>query len=45
MTEPGVMNIYWTTIKLRAAANPSNLSSDFTLGSRKFISELVANDE
>ena len=43
MTEPGMMNIYWTKIKLRAAGcgQPSNLSSDFPLGSRKFISELV----
>ena len=42
MTEPGMMNIYWTKIKLRAAANqPRNLSSDFPRGSRNFKSELV----
>ena len=38
MTEPGMINIYWTKIKLRTAAN---LFNDFPLGSRKFISELV----
>ena len=40
-TEPGMMNIYWTKTKLRSVAKPSNLSSDFPLGSRKFIFELV----
>ena len=40
MTEPGMMNIYWTKIKLRDAANQA-IYSDFPLGSRKFISELV----
>ena len=38
MTQPGMINIYWTKIKRTAA----NLSSDFPLGSRKFISELYA---
>ena len=40
MTEPGMMNIYWTKIKLWAAANQA-IYLDFPLGSRKFISELV----
>ena len=36
MTEIDVMNI-----KISSCGQPSNLSSDFPLGSRKFISELV----
>ena len=33
MTEPDMMNIYWTKINMRAAGcgQPSNLSSDFPL--------------
>ena len=41
MTEPGMMNIYWTKIKLRAAANQTIHLVIFPLGSQKFISELV----
>ena len=41
MTEPGMMNIYWTKIKLRAAANQAIYLVIFPVGSRKFISELV----
>ena len=41
MIEPGMINIYWTKIKLRAAANQSIYLVIFQLGSRKFIYELV----
>ena len=39
MIEPGMMNIYWTKIKLRAATNQA---SDCPLCSQMFISELVS---
>ena len=36
-----MVNIYWINIKLSAAANPYNLSSDFPFGNGKSISEYI----
>ena len=41
MTEPGMINIYWTKIKLQAVANQAIYLVIFLWVSRKFISELV----